>query len=122
MKILTSLSLFTITSLLLISCTSASLIFSDSPISNERSHIVAGEKLYQTYCFQCHGDNADGKGIMAKQLSTAPANLINLNGRPEGVNAFRITEGGPVMPAWKNVLSEKEIWQLARFIKHLKTS
>ncbi len=59
---------------------------------------------------------------MAKQLSTAPANLINLNGRPEGLNAFRITEGGPVMPAWKNVLSENEIWQLARFIKHLKTS
>ncbi len=122
MKIFVSLSLLTLSSAVLISCTSASLMFSQSPLTNESGHVESGHKLYKTYCYQCHGDNADGKGIMAEQLDTAPANLINLRGRPEGVNAFRITEGGPVMPAWKNVLSEEEIWQLARYIKHLKAT
>ena len=36
---------------------------------------------------------------------------------PDGVVAYRIANGGDVMPAWKSVLSPEEIWDLVNYIR-----
>jgi mono/diheme cytochrome c family protein len=38
---------------------------------------------------------------------------------PDGVVAYRIANGGEVMPAWKGVLRGDDIWDLINFIRSL---
>ena len=41
---------------------------------------------------------------------------------PDGVVAYRIANGVDLMPAWKDTLSENEIWDLINFIRSLPPS
>jgi mono/diheme cytochrome c family protein len=82
--------------------------------------IARGRALYLDHCAVCHGRNADGKGPMAKVLSTPPANLRLLSeryGNPlptEQIAGFidgraDVAAHGPRdMPVWGNSAWEKE--------------
>ena len=46
---------------------------------------LAGKELFQTYCWQCHGQYADGNGPMAEMLAVSTPNLTELTQRNGGV-------------------------------------
>lgn len=88
--------------------------------------IEEGRVLYQINCRPCHGTPADGAGPMAYGFRLKPANFRSEDTIATVIEAYafwRIKEGGidlPVqgspwdsaMPAWKDELTDDEIWKI----------
>ncbi len=87
----------------------------------EPDRMAIGQKLYDTYCIACHGENLDGKGVAFEMLNPHPRNF----GKHQFVIAYKerfknsLLNGvaGSAMPPWKNTLSEREIDMLIDFIE-----
>ena len=88
--------------------------------------IVKGSELYSSFCASCHGDGGMGDGPVATSLDPAPAPIAHTSSMlSDGYLYWRIAEGGApfksTMPAWKNSLSEKDIWSIIGFMRALGT-
>jgi mono/diheme cytochrome c family protein len=86
--------------------------------------IAEGGPLYMTHCRKCHGDTGLGNGDLAYSLSPSPALLAYMVQQPIAVDQYllwSISEGGKqfgtAMPAFKNELSEKQIWAIVAYLR-----
>ncbi len=97
--------------------------FARNPFPHSAASVARGQSLFEHYCVTCHGATGRGDGPAAASL---PAPMDDLSGLapppifPDGVVAYRIANGNNLMPAWKSVLSESEIWDLINFIRSLR--
>jgi high-affinity iron transporter len=85
--------------------------------------LANGEKLYQTSCTTCHGNTGHGDGPAGKGLDPAPANfhdgdLVWTSAPYKFFNTIRLGVPGTGMAAFSQ-LSDKEIWDLAFYLKSL---
>lgn len=82
-----------------------------------------GKNLYERYCIACHGVNGKGDGVLASVLSLKPADHTDAANMASFSNAEllkAIKEGtDKYMPAWKGVLSDKEMEDLVSYIRLL---
>lgn len=91
--------------------------------------IARGEEIYQKQCLSCHGADGQGTGPIAQALSHPPADLTNnFHSAPGSGDAYlfwRVSEGGTVepfksqgseMPAFKDVLSASERWDVLAYV------
>ncbi len=91
--------------------------------------IERGEEIYKKMCVSCHGVDGQGTGPMAQLLSHPPADLTNnFHTSPGDGDAYlfwRISEGGTVepfksqgseMPAFKQMLTESERWDVLSYV------
>lgn len=93
-----------------------------NPLSGDPASVGRGAKIWSAHCAVCHGGSAHGDGPAAAGLATKPEDLTDLPAPPifpDGVVAYRIAWGVDLMPAWKGVLSERDIWDLVSFIRSL---
>jgi mono/diheme cytochrome c family protein len=82
-----------------------------------------GAKNFKTDCEICHGLQGHGDGPAADSLDPKPKNLAELQKIASDDYLFwRINTGKPgtSMLAWKDILSEEQIWQVISFIRTLK--
>lgn len=94
-----------------------------NPIPGETDSINRGKDLYRLNCMSCHGETAGGNGPAAAVLTPEPANLKKMSGtHSDGDFAWKIENGRGPMPAWKNILSENQIWDLVNYIQSLSGS
>lgn len=92
-----------------------------NPVPKDAAAIERGQKLYEQFCVGCHGKKGQGDGPIAATLKTKPANLAARAGHhTDGYFAWKITNGRGVMPAFKDNLTENQIWQLTHYIQSLK--
>jgi mono/diheme cytochrome c family protein len=92
-----------------------------NPVPKNKTSIKSGKQLFLKYCATCHGNNGQGDGILSWKLNPKPANLKEQAGNhSDGDFAWKITNGKGSMPAFKDKLSENEIWQLTNFIQSWK--
>lgn len=86
------------------------------------------ERVYDTYCVQCHGVNRDGNGVNAEYMSTQPRDHGDAKGMrdiPDDQLFEAIRDGGlavdksVLMPAWKSVLSDEEIRGLVAYLREV---
>jgi len=80
-----------------------------------------GEKFYMDNCATCHGRKGDGKGPRAYFINPKPRNFLdeasrNLFNRPALYAAVSMGKVGTEMPAWKFVLTEQEMANVAEFV------
>jgi len=87
----------------------------------------AGQKLYEKYCSQCHGEKGDGQGPAAKHLRPMPrdftAGKYKIRTTPNGALPMHedivhiIRQGMPYtsMPAWPD-FSNDEVSNLAFYV------
>lgn len=98
--------------LFIFACSSSST--DNSTTENETTNKVAksGKAVYDMYCVACHG--ADGKLAFsgATDLSTSTLDLET--------RILQITNGKGVMNAFKNILSEEEIENVAIYIEEIR--
>jgi mono/diheme cytochrome c family protein len=95
-----------------------------NPSWSDLDAIVAGSRIYKKNCSKCHGANGKGDGALAKSMSTKPFNFqdsSHMSQMNDGYLYWRTVEGGKhapfksKMPAYKNVLTEKEVWQVLSY-------
>ena len=81
-----------------------------------------GAKVFQSNCEMCHGPQGHGDGPASGSLEPKPKNLAELQESVGDDYLFwRISDGKPgtSMVAWKNILTEEQIWQAVSFIRSL---
>jgi mono/diheme cytochrome c family protein len=97
-----------------------------NPFAGDHEAAEAGAEIYEVNCATCHGAEGKGDGPAAVGLDPQPASLADAHMMEEmndGVLFWRVSEGGmmepfnSVMPAWKDTLSEDEIWQVITYVR-----
>ena len=91
-----------------------------NPIPPTESAVEDGMFNYQKHCRSCHGEDGDGKGDRAGELSVTPTNFTNapdMNLLTDGELFWKITHGHRPMPAFENKLNETERWQVVDYIR-----
>lgn len=91
--------------------------------------IARGEEIYEQNCASCHGADGRGTGPIAQALTHPPADLNNnfhtAPGNGDAYLFWRVSEGGTVepfksqgseMPAFKDVLSAAERWDVLAYV------
>jgi mono/diheme cytochrome c family protein len=95
-----------------------------NPFWSDIDALVAGSKIYKENCAKCHGTNGKGDGPLAKSMSTKPFSFQDskhMSQMNDGYLYWRTVEGGKhppfrsKMPAYKNVLTEEEVWQVLAY-------
>ena len=93
-----------------------------NPVTPDEVNLVAGARLYRDHCTLCHGDPAHPKSPLADSLNPpAPQFMDDMPDMPEHHNYYILQHGirWTAMPGWKNVLSERQIWQTVTFLSHM---
>jgi thiosulfate dehydrogenase len=94
-----------------------------SPIAPSDDNLVAGVALYRANCQVCHGGADGAMSSIAKGLSPRAPQLAKegVDDDPEGVTYWKVAHGIRFtgMPGYGGTLSEREMWQISLFAKHL---
>jgi mono/diheme cytochrome c family protein len=93
-----------------------------NPADASDANLIAGMKLYQKNCANCHGDIDHTHAPLADALyPRAPQFLMDKPDMPEYQNFYIIQHGVRLsgMPAWKQSLNEPEMWQVTTFLSHM---
>lgn len=97
-----------------------------NPLVGSDLAVKEGEKLFQANCSSCHGPTGQGDGPAARGLEPKPRNLALEQSHLDDAYLFwRISEGGlmepfnSVMPAWRGLLNEEQIWQIISYLRTL---
>ena len=93
-----------------------------NPVASTAEAIEAGKKIYLRHCASCHGKGAKGDGGMSLSGGT-PSDLTDETwdyGSTDGEIFVAIRDGVSAdMLAYKDKLSEKEIWQTIVYLRSL---
>lgn len=93
-----------------------------NPEPQNAESIEAGKKLYQRHCAACHGPNGKGDGGMALS-GGEPSDLTDGvwdHGSTDGEIFVVIRDGVSAdMLAYKEKLTEKQIWQVVNYIRSI---
>ena len=90
----------------------------------------SGKKLYQAYCFPCHGLSGKGDGIAADVLRTKPRDLTNdgfMSSRTDqqlftAIRKSASPHGQLTMPDWQGALTAQQIQDLVAYVRTLHRS
>jgi copper transport protein len=90
-----------------------------NPIPSTQDSIDKGRLLFMNNCIQCHGETGRGDGPLASTLPIPPANLYqHIPYHPDQFFFGVMTKGlSGVMPAFENVLSENDRWNILNFLR-----
>lgn len=98
----------------------------ENPLSGQAGAVSEGQSLFQANCSSCHGPSGRGDGPASAGLNPKPKNLTQtVPEASDGYLYWRIAEGGlmdpfnSVMPAWRGVLVEDEIWQVVSYLRSI---
>lgn len=89
---------------------------------------ATGEKLYASYCTQCHGINGDGKGINIRDMSVLPrdhTDTSEMSSRTDAELKKAIEFGGKsvnksvLMPDWGRNLNDAQLNDLVAYLRQL---
>jgi len=96
-----------------------------NPVALTDQNLLEGVRLFGQNCAVCHG-SASGvasESPIAKGLYQRPPQLATdgVEDDPEGESFWKIKHGIRLtgMPSFGNILSDKEIWTLVLFLKHM---
>lgn len=98
---------------------------SPNPVALTEQNLLEGVTLYARNCAVCHG-SASGTASaspIAKGLYQRPPQLASegVQDDPEGQTFWKVKHGVRLtgMPSFAATLSDREIWTLALFLKHM---
>ncbi len=93
-----------------------------NPLQPTPENLSAAEQLYTDNCTLCHGEKGAGDGPGAKAFKVKPADFTDakmMKMETDGALFWKMSEGRGPMVSWKDVLTEKERWQLVLYLRKL---
>jgi mono/diheme cytochrome c family protein len=93
-----------------------------NPVTADEANLADGARLYRDHCTLCHGDPVHPKAPLNDAFNPpAPQFMDDKADMPEYQNFFILQHGirWTAMPGWKNVLGDREVWQLVTFLSHM---
>ena len=95
-----------------------------NPLTIDAKTLATGKSLYKSKCERCHGpgglgDGPDGDPELT-EMNLTQAKRADRN--PDGVVFYKILNGRkkPKMPAFKDELSEEQIWAVVAHVQTLR--
>jgi mono/diheme cytochrome c family protein len=91
-----------------------------NPVHANRESIRRGEDAYRAFCMSCHGAAGRGDGRAAGRLAAPPADLVaHGDHHTDGDLAWKIRTGNGAMPAFEEVLTDRQIWDVVNYLRTL---
>lgn len=96
-----------------------------NPVPLTDVNLIQGIDLYGKHCAICHGTSAGTASASpaAKGMYPKPPQLATdgVEDDPEGYSFWKLKHGIRLsgMPAWRDTLSDQQMWTLALFLKHM---
>jgi mono/diheme cytochrome c family protein len=96
-----------------------------SPLTADAKTLALGKSVFKNKCQKCHGANGLGDGPDADPDHQEDMDLTNASRaskNPEGVMFYKVSNGRkkPKMPAFKEQLSENDIWAVVAYAQSLR--
>ena len=89
-----------------------------NPLVQDEAYVAWGKKVYRNNCAYCHGEALVGLTAKDTGLAKDTPNLKrSLKIHSEGDIFWKIQSGRGDMPAFRQTLSEKDIWAVITYIK-----
>ena len=100
---------------------------------NDSELVALGERIYKQNCAACHGANLEGQAnwrtrLPNGRLPAPPHDETGHTWHHDDETLFALTKFGPAvlvgsdyesdMPAYRDILSDREIWAVLAFIKN----
>lgn len=95
-----------------------------NPVPDTEKSLSQGEKMYNTFCYVCHGLEGKGDGPVIKR-GFYPLNLTapGVIGRTDGYIYAYIRYGGKVMmPSYRESISSENAWDVVNYVRKLQGS
>jgi mono/diheme cytochrome c family protein len=96
-----------------------------APSTNSRATVLAGARFYASHCVACHGGPAVARAQWASAIIPTPPYLLGAARRWTDPELFTIIHDGVKMtgmPAWGEVASDRDIWNVVAFLDALPTA
>jgi len=95
-----------------------------NPYPVTEASLQVAKAKFQQLCSICHGEKGRGDGVAGMALKPKPANFTSskIQSESDGALYWKMTNGRAPMAAYKDILSEKERWQLVNYIRTFKKS
>lgn len=91
------------------------------PIAVTPELLARGEERYGIYCAPCHGDRADGRGMLRERAGVQVSNLLEDRFRvyPAGQVFNVITHGFGLMAGYQYPIPPEDRWAIVAFVQRL---
>lgn len=86
-----------------------------NPLEILPKNLALGRNIFKRTCVACHGEKADGKGLIQS------TNLIDekFQKQTDGTVFYKISTGRDKMPPFSSMLKEDEIWSVINYLRVL---
>jgi mono/diheme cytochrome c family protein len=91
-----------------------------NPTPASVENLAAGANLYRQMCARCHGSSGESENSYGRSFYPQAPNLLFARPSYADNEVFWIVKHGirnTAMPAWGNLLSDAEIWQVVTFLR-----
>lgn len=91
-----------------------------NPLPRTEAVMLAGQKVYQTYCIVCHGAKGDGDGSVVPPFPKPPSlHSDKVHEWSDGRIYHVITEGQNLMPAYAAQIDAEKRWAAIHYLRAL---
>lgn len=95
-----------------------------SPFAADEASLGRGQVIYEQHCATCHGESGMGDGPAGASLDPPASPIAHTSQMLADDYLFwRLSEGGmpfkTAMPAWKDILSEEQLWDVLHYVRAL---
>jgi mono/diheme cytochrome c family protein len=91
---------------------SASLV---NPLEIKPKNLTVGKNIYMKNCVSCHGQKADGQGL----IQSASFLTETFQKQPDGAIFHKMVTGRSKMPGFRGVLKDDEVWSVINYLRVL---
>jgi mono/diheme cytochrome c family protein len=91
-----------------------------NPVPSSEANLIAGAKLYREMCARCHGGSRESDNTYGRSFYPPAPQLPTTRTSYTDSEAFWIVKHGirnTAMPAWGNLLSDEEIWEVVTLLR-----
>ena len=96
---------------------------SEVPLPVDEQLLARGEERFGIYCTPCHGEKADGDGMLSRRTGVKTANLLEdrFQQMAPGKVYETVTVGKGLMPGYRYPIPQDDRWAIVAWVRQLQS-